>query len=65
MFFVIPFFCLQDCLQQYDFEFFAWPVDFRWNDSSLCALDFEESAGKKDRKSYFRKLLDSPLQAVE
>lgn len=51
-------------LQNYDFEFFAWPVDFRWDESDIRSEDVQESI-EHNEMSYFRRTISAPFKALE
>ncbi|XP_065068535.1 phosphatidylserine lipase ABHD16A-like [Rhopilema esculentum] len=52
-------------LQAYDFEFFAWLVDFKWNESSLAPMKYRQSAEKNDDVPFTWKFVQLPLKAFD
>ena len=52
-------------LRLYDFEFFAWPVDFRWNESDIQPMNVQEINEKHNEMSYFRRIINAPYKFLE
>ena len=52
-------------LQAYDFEFFAWPVDFSWNESNVQGLDIKTLAADNRTSTFFEKVVDFPVKILE
>ena len=54
-------------LQNYDFEFKAWPVNFRWDESSIKSeiTNPTPASDFPDNQSFFGKILSFPISIVE
>jgi len=54
-------------LQNYDFEFKAWPVNFRWDESSIKSeiTNPTPASDFPDNQSFFGKILSFPISIVD
>eukprot|EP00794_Sanderia_malayensis_P015911 gene15911-17511_t len=54
----------RELLQAYDFEFSAWPVDFRWDESSLKSRDVNFSNDNRRSESIIQRILRTPRRIL-